>query len=283
MKKLIAALLMACSLAAHGQKYTVVSASSGGDIGDLIRHAALARIPHVHEPSPGGGGLIAPSKFAAKPRGSYLLLSGLMTQQVVGPRLHPERAKYTDDDLKPVTMLASTFFVLMAHPRTGFSRGRVAVSGSNAEFVAGLIARATGQPLSVVPYKGIAQGVLDAVRGDVELALVQAGTAAPFVQSGQLRAVGITAPVRSAGFPGVPAFAEMYPGFSVEAAFGLYGQSHMTDSEALQLAAKVRSAVGAAASTYRQNHLSPPAEFTPRYLTQFVGRQRVQAARAGLQ
>ncbi len=256
MKKLIAALLMAFALAAHGQKYTVISASSGGDLGDLIRHTALARVPHVHEPSPGGDGLIAPSKFAAKPAGKYLLLSGLMTQQVVGPRLHPERANYSDADLVPITLLAMTHFVVVAHPQAAFPHGRIAVAGSNAQFVVRLIGKQIGMPLEPVAYKGIAHGILDAARGDVEFALVQVGTAQPHLAAGRVRLVG--------EFPEIPA------------AFGLYGQRGMSAHEVVQLVRAIATALQmpSAKQTYAEQYLRMPESLGPKPLIQLIETQR---------
>lgn len=250
MKKLLAAALMLVSSFAFGQRYTVVSASSGGDIGDMIQRTALAGVEFVAEYSPGGDGLIAPSKFAAKPPGHYLLMSGLMTQQVVGPKLHPGRAAYTDADLVPVTLLAQTYFVVLAHHKAVFPRGRIAVAGSNSQMIARLLG------LEHVAYKGILQGVVDVGRGELEFALIQVGPAQPHLQSGRVRQV--------AAFPEIPA------------AFGLYGQRTMSAGEVATLAQAVVHALSSqtAREAYARNHLQVPAEFGPSALVRFVAAQR---------
>ena len=255
MRRLLAALLM-LPLLAFGQRYTVVSASSGGDIGDVIKRTALANIEFVAEYAPGGHGLIAPSRFAAKFPGRYLLMSGLMTQQVVGPRLHPELVGYTDADMTPVTLLAQTHFVVVAHRSVVFPNGRIAVAGSNAQFVARLIDRAKGVVTLQVPYRAIAQGVSDVSRGDVEFALVQVGTAQPFLQAGKVKLV--------AEFPDTPA------------AFGLYGQRGMSLTNATALTKLVVQALNTefAKATYTQNYLQQPVEFGPEALRRFVAQQR---------
>lgn len=256
MKKLIFLLLMLVSSLAFPQRYTVVSASSGGDIGDLIQRTALANVEFVAEYSPGGAGLIAPSKFAAKPPGNYLLMSGLMTQQVVGPKLHPERAQYSDADLVPITLLAVTHFVVVAHPQAVFPRGRIAVAGSNAQFVARLIGRKLGVQMQQVAYKGIAQGILDTARGDVEFSLVQRGTAEPHLVAGRVRLAG--------EFPDIPA------------AFGLYGQRGMPAAEAGRIVRAVTLALGSAGAraVYSKGHLRAPTVLGPGALTEFVASQR---------
>ena len=62
--------------------------------------------------------------------------------------------------------------------------------------------------LRQVPYKGSAPAMADLLGGHVDLMFSDAPTALPYVQSGRLRALGISTPGRSALLPDLPTIAE---------------------------------------------------------------------------
>jgi tripartite-type tricarboxylate transporter receptor subunit TctC len=64
-----------------------------------------------------------------------------------------------------------------------------------------------------VPYKGIPQAVADTVAREVHYSTPVLPVAMPFVQSGRLRALGVTTRKRAALMPDVPTVADTLPGF----------------------------------------------------------------------
>ena len=59
-----------------------------------------------------------------------------------------------------------------------------------------------------VPYRGSAPAVTDLVAGRVPVMFAPIGTAKPFIEGGQLRAIAVTGPRRVDGLPTVPTMDE---------------------------------------------------------------------------
>jgi tripartite-type tricarboxylate transporter receptor subunit TctC len=70
-----------------------------------------------------------------------------------------------------------------------------------------------------VPYKGIPQAIADTLANEVQLTYAVYPAARPHIDSGRLRALGVTTPKRSPALPDIPAIAEAVPGFAM---FGWY-------------------------------------------------------------
>jgi tripartite-type tricarboxylate transporter receptor subunit TctC len=66
-----------------------------------------------------------------------------------------------------------------------------------------------------VPYKGVAQSIIDAIANEVQITYAVLPAALPHIQSGRLRALGVTPPKRAPLLPDVPAIAESVPGYAM--------------------------------------------------------------------
>jgi tripartite-type tricarboxylate transporter receptor subunit TctC len=78
-----------------------------------------------------------------------------------------------------------------------------------------------GIDLVPVPYKGTADSITAMLSGQVQLSVVSSGSAAPYINNGQLRAIGITGKQRAPNLPDVPTFIEIgYPEMDF---FGYHG------------------------------------------------------------
>jgi tripartite-type tricarboxylate transporter receptor subunit TctC len=79
----------------------------------------------------------------------------------------------------------------------------------------------TGTSMVHVPYKGSAPMLNDLLAGTVDLALDAQSTSGPHIQSGKLRALGVTTAERAFFAPDVPAIREFVPGYEVNAWHGV--------------------------------------------------------------
>ena len=73
-----------------------------------------------------------------------------------------------------------------------------------------------------LPYKGTPETLTSVMRGDSQMSLAFLSTAQSMIQGGQLKALAIAAPKRSAALPDVPTFSEAgMPDYQYDAWFGL--------------------------------------------------------------
>jgi tripartite-type tricarboxylate transporter receptor subunit TctC len=95
-------------------------------------------------------------------------------------------------------------------------------SGSLGHLMMTLVQQSGGFRLVHVPYKGGGPMTVEAMGGNVELAVGTVALLSPFVRGGKLRAIAVTSSKRSTALPDVPALAEQgFPGLSVLAWWGI--------------------------------------------------------------
>jgi len=71
-----------------------------------------------------------------------------------------------------------------------------------------MFANATGTQLLHVPYKSNSLAVVDLLSGQVKMMIADTAVGAPYVRSGQLRALGVTGRNRAPDLPAVPTLRE---------------------------------------------------------------------------
>ncbi len=183
--------------------------------------------PVVVENRPGGNGIVAIQEVArARPDG-YTLLIGNVTTQMINPLI--EGSKMPVDPFKvltPVARLVEIPAILVA-TKVNFPPNTVAELVDYAKARPGelnynssgylayshidllMLQKKTGTKMTLIPLKaGAGGGQIDLMNGDVHVALQNAATVTPIVQSGKLKALAVTSATRLAELPEVPTMQE---------------------------------------------------------------------------
>jgi len=106
--------------------------------------------------------------------------------------------------------------------------------GSTSHISAELFKTMTGVDMSHIPYPGGAQAMTDLLAGRVHLTFNAVPTIMSQLQSGRLRALGITSKTRIELLPDVPPIADFVPGFEAIGWYG-YGAPKKTPPEIVEL------------------------------------------------
>lgn len=240
-----------------------VGAPPGGTTDTLAREIApemgrlLGRNVIIENKSGAGGNLAADTVAKAAPDGNTLLLS--FTSHTINATLYPRLPFDPVADFTPLTMVATSPSVLVAHPglpaanlreliayakaRPGQLNFAIGGIGSSLHLAGEAFKIQAGVFIVNIPYRGTAPAVSDVVAGNVPLMFAAVGNVRSLVQAGKLKALGVTSPRRLAALPDVPAIAEVLPGYESSAWFGLFGPARMNPEVLRRTSDAARAAV----------------------------------------
>jgi tripartite-type tricarboxylate transporter receptor subunit TctC len=192
----------------------------------------------IVENKPGASASIGATQVAkAAPDGNtWLLTSDTFT---VAPLLLSNIPYDVQKDFEPVTMVARGAMVLCTHPSRPWRTLAELVAaakekpntityattgaGGNGHLTMAALGPRTGMQLVHVPYRGFAPAANDAVAGHVDLAISSTASVAPFIESGQLRAIVQCGDKRAKFLPDTPTAIESgLAGFHTYSWFGFF-------------------------------------------------------------
>lgn len=221
---------------------TMVVPFGPGSVTDLLARIAakgmgdsLGQSIVVHNKAGAGGNIGAAEVAAATPDG-YTLLVGPTSTNAVNPTLFKD-LKFGLDDFTPISNIATVPNVLVVHPDvpvktvsefielskqkqlTYASTG----SGGSMHLSGEMFTAMSGADLMHVPYKGGGAALADLLPGRVDAMFCNLPLCLPHIESGKLRALGVTSTQPSPLLPqGAPIADQGLPGYEVTGWFGLF-------------------------------------------------------------
>ena len=243
----------------------VVTFPPGGS-SDAVVRLLLPRLadklgqPIVVDNRPGAGGNIGLSLVAKAAPDGYTLGVGAAGGLAANVSLYPQMPFDPVKDFKPVTLLASSPFVLVANPgisaktlpeliaQAKAAPGKFSIghggNGTAMHLSSQLLAQLAGVQFVEVPYRGSGPATLDALAGQVPLAMVDLVAALPHIKAGKLLALAVTGTQRQPTVPDVPTMAEAgVPGYESTGWFGLIAPAGTPASIVARLNAEVVAAL----------------------------------------
>jgi tripartite-type tricarboxylate transporter receptor subunit TctC len=185
----------------------------------------------------GGGQLIGTDIVAKAAPNGYTLILITITHSI-NPSLYAKLPYDSIKDFAPVTLVAISPQILVAHPslpvknvgellaylraRPGQINYASSGNGAGGHLAMELFKSMAGVQLTHIPYKGAGPALIDLVGGQVKLMFTSPLAALPFVKSGKLTALAMASARRSEAVPDLPTVAESgLPGFEASLWYGV--------------------------------------------------------------
>ena len=226
----------------HSIKMIVPFAAGGGT--DVLARIIAQNLnskwgqPVVVENQPGASGAIGTrAVMKAAPDGYTLLMASTGALMAVSAGAEGAGPFDVNTVLTPIVIGAAPPYLLVASPTLpvkttaeliSYGRGKpeglsFGSSGVGAaSHLSGLLfSSETGIKLLHVPYRGTGPAVTDLLGGRIDLMFAPGPVVQQFVQSGQLKALGVTDTRRSRFYPDVPVVADAVSGYESIGWFGL--------------------------------------------------------------
>jgi tripartite-type tricarboxylate transporter receptor subunit TctC len=225
------------------QVSVVVPFAAGGST-DLIARIiaqhmqATFGVPFVVENKAGAGGSIGTGMVAKAPNDGYTLLVGTVSSNAINAFLYSKLPFDVARDLQPVSLLARLPNLLFVHPKIPAKTvaelidylkandGKVnygsSGNGTSSHLSSVMFQMASGTKMTHVPFRSTGEVMNSILGGNIELAIDSMTTAWPLARTGQVRAIAVTTPQRSATAPDLPTIGETLNGFQATAWQGLF-------------------------------------------------------------
>ncbi|WP_157666695.1 tripartite tricarboxylate transporter substrate binding protein [Bordetella genomosp. 13] len=287
--------LAACTVASAAAAYpdrpvrVIVPFTPGATLDLMTRAVAEQLSTELHQPvvvenRPGASGIIGADATAKAAPDGYVYMMAPFSVLAVNASLHKNLPYDNLKDFAPVALVATAPHVLLSSTEAPFKTlgefiayakanpGKVsyasAGAGSSAHLATEVLRYQTGVEITHIPYKGTAPAYTDLVPGRVWLMVDGVGAAVSRIQSGQVRALGVTSTKRVPVLPDVPTLSESgAPGYDVTPWYGLVAPRGTPDSVIDTMNRAVLSALKSDALRKRFVELglepspSTPAEF----------------------
>jgi tripartite-type tricarboxylate transporter receptor subunit TctC len=176
--------------------------------------------PVLVENKPGAAGNVGAAEVAKAPADGHTVLLTLFSIVTSNPHLYDRLPFDPLKDFAPITALATSDSVLIAHPavpaatvkeliahaRANPAKLNYASAGkaSPGHLTAEFFGRLTGAAFTHVPYKGNAEAIRSVLAGDTHIMFTPTTGALAHIKSGKLKAIAVYLTERVDELPGVP-------------------------------------------------------------------------------
>ena len=278
----------------------IVPAAAGGNL-DLIGRAVAQKLsenlgrPMIVENRPGASTTIGTDAVARSAPDGYTYLMAapafvVATTMMRDPPYDPVR------DFAGVSLIASLAQVLVVHPsvpakdvkqlialakaRPGELNCVTSGNGSGSHLAMELFTQQAGVRLTRIPYSGDAPALVHLLGGQVSLKFDNLSTSITHINTGRLRALGVTSPQRSTLLPEVPAISETLRGYEA----GIFNGMAAPAATPKEIIARVHAEIARfvqmpdVRARFAQLGVEPQASPSPEDFTKFI---RLESARRG--
>src|SRR5262245_7930223 len=184
----------------------------------------------IVENRPGAGGMIGAETIARSAPDGYALLVSSPAEIAINQHVYRKIGYHPLKDLAPITLIASTPLIVVAHPDLKVASpaeliallkarpGQLTYSSpgvGSAHHLAGeFLKKIASVDMKHVAYRGAALAVQDAVAGHVPITISGMPPVVELIKSGKLQAVALTSAKRSQLLPHTPTLAELGKDFA---------------------------------------------------------------------
>ncbi len=210
----------------------LVIGSAPGSGPDIISRALADRLYGawgqrvVVDSRPGVAGILSAELVLRSAADGYTWMM-LTSQLMVATSVYPNVKFNLDKDFSSVSLIGTVPFVLVVNPdlpaksvreliavakKTPLKYGSAGTGAS--EHLSGvLFTRLTGTEMLHVPYKGVAEALAATMAREVDMTYGVVPAVVGAIQSGRVRALGVTSQKRNALIPDVPSISETVAGY----------------------------------------------------------------------
>jgi tripartite-type tricarboxylate transporter receptor subunit TctC len=251
--------------------------------------------PVVVENRAGAGGLLGVDAVAkAAPDGYTIGIAGAGALGVnIGERM--KRPYDPAKDLAPISKAAGSPFVLVAPPTLNANSlgdviklakaepGRLSIghggNGTAMQLTALMLVSMADVKINLVPYRGTAPAVADAIAGHVQLAIADPPPSMGAISEGKLKAFAVSSKTRFPVFPDIPTFDEQgLKDFEVSGWFGIAAPAATPRAIVMKLNAAVIAALDDPEVARRIRIIGmEPAPMTPEQFSAFIDSEIAKA------